>query len=290
MAAPDVDGCSRRRPVAHRPSMRALGTADRRDVQASGAMHREGPFETTIDEGTTSAFVAATGAPAAVALVARIFEVQQQARPLLVPEAIARVAAGGVHGEHDLVVHRPVVPGEALRTWVELHGVRPAGRNAAVTLRYATVDAGGAPVADQWWTTVFFGAPAEPAGRAAPDHRFPDDARERPLGVTAVDVPVELARRYAEISDDWSPHHFEVEAARASGAERPFLHGLCTLALCAGVIAGGGELRRVAARFASTMPLGEQLTVATFDAGGATAFEATAAGTPVITHGRAERA
>lgn len=251
-------------------------------------MSRAGPFDTTIDVDVVAAFVEATGAPPSVALVARIFDVQQQARPLLVPEAITQAAAGGVHGEHDLVVHRAIEPGEALQTWVELHGVRPAGRNAAVTLRYSTVDRGGAVVAEQWWTTVFFGVPAESSGDAAPDHRFPDAVRERPLGTSTVDVPVDLAQQYAEISDDWSPHHFEVAAAKASGADRPFLHGLCTLALCAGAIAGGREVRRIAARFASTMPLGEPLAVATFRDADAVAFEATAGSTAVITHGRAE--
>jgi acyl dehydratase len=252
-----------------------------------------GPFDTTVDDDLVDRFVAATGAPAALVLVARIFDVQQDARPLLVPAAVQAAAVGGVHGEHDLVVHRPLRFGEALRTWVDLHGVRPAGRNAAVTLRYSTVDAADEVVAEQWWTTVFFGAPADSLGEAAPDHRFPDDARSRPLATVTVDVDADLARRYAEVSDDWSPHHFEVEAARASGADRPFLHGLCTMALCAGAIVGEepDRLRRIAVRFASTMPLGERFTVSTFDAGdGIVAFEGSAAGTTVIAHGRAELA
>jgi len=63
-----------------------------------------------------------------------------------------------VHGEHDIVVHRPVQVGERLRTWVEGHGARPAGGNALVTLRYLTLDERDEIVAEQWWTTVWLGA------------------------------------------------------------------------------------------------------------------------------------
>ena len=50
---------------------------------------------------------------------------------MLVPAGLEASATGGVHGEHDLVVHRPTAPGESLRTNAELHGTRPAGRNAS---------------------------------------------------------------------------------------------------------------------------------------------------------------
>jgi acyl dehydratase len=108
-------------------------------------------------------------------------------------------------------------------------------------------------------------------------------------------VDTDMARRYAEVSGDWSAHHFDVEAARRSGVERVFLHGLCTMALCAqGVVqlvAGGdpSRVRRVAVRFASPTFLGERLDVRLYDAGPlGYAFEADSAGATVITHGRAE--
>ena len=73
------------------------------------------------------------------------------------PADLQAQAVGGVHGEHDVVLHRPVVPGEPLRIWVDGHSARPAGRNAAVTLHYTALDEQHALVAEQWWTTVFFG-------------------------------------------------------------------------------------------------------------------------------------
>ena len=273
-----------------------------------------GPFDTSIDAAMVDRFRATTGTSSTtvppMVLACRIFEAQNAGRLACVPDAVQRAAGGGVHGEHDLVVHRPLVAGEELRTSVALHGVRPAGGNVAVTLRFSTVAADDAAdvaaddaaedvavVAEQWWTTVLFGTTGEPTGQAAPDHRFPDGARDHPVGTHTVDVDADMARRYAEASGDWSPHHFDVEAARSSGFDRPFLHGLCTMALCARAVAavsGEGDrarLRRVAARFASPMPLGEQLEVAVFDAGAfGLAFEATCRGATVISHGRAELA
>jgi acyl dehydratase len=266
---------------------------------------RVGPFAGRLDSDLLRRYAAATADPSPavqagtavppVVLATQVWDAQTEARAALVPAELQRSASAGVHGEHDVVLHRPLVPGEPLRTWVEGHGARLAGRNALVSLRYATVDAGDALVAEQWWTTVYLGATCDPAGRPPPDHAFPAAARKRPLGIEAVDVDEGMARRYAEASGDWSAHHFDVEAARRSGVDRVFLHGLCTMALCARVVvrlAAGGDpdrVRRVAVRFASPTFLGEPLDVRLYDAGPlGLAFEATSAGAAVITHGRAE--
>ena len=104
-----------------------------------------------------------------------------------------------------------------------------------------------------------------------------------------------MARRYAEVSGDWSDHHFDVDAARRSGFDRVFLHGLCTMALCdqgvTEVVADGDprRIRRVAVRFSTPAFLGERLDVRLYDAGPlGIAFEADAGGARVVTHGRAE--
>ena len=215
--------------------------------------------------------------------------------PRSVPPEILASAAGGVHGEHDILLHRPIVAGEPLRTWVEGQGCRPVGRNAMVTLRYATVDARDQVVAEQWWSTVFLGTSCERIGEPAPDHGFPEEARSQPVGTYEVEVDPDMAHRYASLSGDWSAHHFDVEAARRSGSDRPFLHGLCTMALCAqGVVqlvADGDHerLRRVAVRFAAPMPIGEQLRLNLFDAGPpATHSKGQCDGRSIVSHGRAE--
>jgi acyl dehydratase len=254
----------------------------------SSVNERCGPFDARLDGEVLAQY-------APVAVVTQLWDAQEAARAVLVPHDVQRSATGGVHGEHDVVLRRPIVAGEPLRIWVERHGTRPAGRNALVTLRYTMVDAHDDVVAEQWWTTVYLGTTCDTTGEAAPDHALPDGARQRPIGTYTVEVDAGMPRRYAEVSGDWSAHHFDVDAARRSGFERPFLHGLCTMALCArGVadVAAGGDpdrVRRVAVRFAAPTYLAERLSVAVYDAGPHTvAFEAACAGAAVITHGRAE--
>ena len=268
------------------------------------AARRLGPFESRIDADLVRRFAAATSDPApdvgagsvvpATMLATAIWPAQEATRSATVPDEVQRSAAGGVHGEHDVVVHRPIVPGDRLHTWVEPHGVRPAGRNAAVTAHYSTFDADDTLIAEQWWTTVYLGAMCDADGQPAPDHAFPDAARARRIGVQEIEVDSDMARRYAEVSGDWSAHHFDADAARASGSDRPFLHGLCTMALCAQAVvalAAVGEadrLRRIAVRFALPMPLGKRLEVSVYDAGPlGLAFEASCDGTAVVTNGRA---
>jgi acyl dehydratase len=266
---------------------------------------RRGPFPGRLDADLVQRYAAATRDPSPavqagsavppVAIVTQIWEAQNEGRTASVSQSLQRAATGGVHGEHEVVLHRPIEPGEPLRIFVEGQGARPAGRNSLVTLRYTALDADDAVVAEQWWTTVYLGVTCDPVGAPAPDHAFPDDARARPIDTYTVDVDTDMARRYAEVSGDWSAHHFEVAAARQSGFDRLFLHGLCTMALCAqGVVqlvADGdpSRVRRVAVRFASPTFLGEQLHVRLYDAGAlGCAFEADSAGASVIAHGRAE--
>jgi acyl dehydratase len=264
-----------------------------------------GPFDACLDASLLRDYAQATKDPspraqagevaAAGAIVTTIWKAQEGGRTALLPEEFQRKATGGVHGEHQFLLHRPIVAGEPLCTWVQGYGSRPAGRHSAVTLHYLTLDAREAVVAEQWWTTVFFGVTCEQQGEPAPEHAFPEGARGQPIGSWDIDVDEEMARRYADVSGDWTAHHFDVEAARRSGFDRTFLHGLCTIGLCAqGVVqlAAGGDperVRRIAVRFATPTFLGEQLHVRVYDAGElGYAFEADSQGASVITHGRAE--
>jgi acyl dehydratase len=265
---------------------------------------RVGPFDACLDAELVRAFASATNDPhpavqageivQPVALVTQIWAAQDEARETLVSAVVQRTASGGVHGEHDVVLHRPIAVGERLRVWVEGAGSRPAGRNALVTLHYVMVDERDEVVAEQWWTTVYLGTTCDSSGNPAPDHSVPDDARGRRVGTRTLQVDHDLARRYAEVSGDWSAHHFDVAAARATGADRVFLHGLCTMALCARavteLVADGDpeRLRRIAVRFAAPMYLGEELVIAVDEAAPfGHAFEATSAGAEVITQGLA---
>ena len=269
---------------------------------------RIGPFDTTIDASFAAAYAAAlrsdnpryrdgTSVPP-LAIAARIFPGQWAAMDTVVPPALSGPPRGGVHGSHDVRYRRPIEVGEPLFTYVERHSARPSRDHARVITRHITVDASDQPVVEQLWTTVLFGTTCAVIGPDAPDHAFPDDARARPVRSADVMVDAEMARMYADVSQDFSAHHFDLDAARDSGFDRLFLHGLCTMGLCAeAAVEGpaGGEpdrVGRVAVRFSSPAFLGESLRIAMFEAKpDVCAFEVSGAGGPgpkVITHGRVE--
>jgi acyl dehydratase len=244
--------------------------------------HEVGPFPGRLDAELVRRYAAATRDPSAaaqrgevvpaVASVTQIWDAQEAARAELVDASLQASSFGGVHGSHELLLHRPLVVGEPLNTWVDAWGARPAGQHAAVTLRYTTRDAADAVVVEQWWTTVYLGVGCDEVGRRAPDLGFPDEARDRVVGRAATTIDDGMPRRYAEVSGDWSAHHFDPAAARRSGYDRPFLHGLCTMALCAQATVSAMRLthdrvRRIAVRFASPAFVGSEVSIRLYDAG-----------------------
>ena len=141
---------------------------------------RAGPYDLVIDAESAAAFGAATLDPnpryfdgtalPPTAIATQAYRAQFAAMFQLVPESVFAEARGGVHGQHELLLHRPIVPDETLQTVIETHSVRPSGENLRITLLHKTYDAEEHLVAEQWWTTVMLGTTAEPIGPALPDH------------------------------------------------------------------------------------------------------------------------
>jgi acyl dehydratase len=216
------------------------------------------------------------------------------------PGAIGGVR-GNVHSEHDVRFLRPVEPGSELEWEVTTHSAlqTPAGVN--VTHRIVVSDVDGSPLVEHLWSTLHLGGTIEAdLGPELPDHRFPPTARENPAGTATFEVTRDQPFRYAGASGDRNPHSIDDVVAQSQGFPRKILQGLCTFAMCGSAVvdrgAGGepGRLRRLAGRFAAPLSPGVRLEVHLFEAGlgedGARsmAFEATADGVPVVTHGRAE--
>lgn len=203
---------------------------------------------------------------------------------------------GGVHGEHDIVLHRPVAPGETLTTWSQISAVRTSRAGTRVAVHLEQIDSDGRTAVEQWWTMVLLGLDGLPdQGTMPAEHRFPESARASPLGSVVVHLDDRMAHRYAEVSGDWSAHHFDIDAARAAGFDFVFAHGLCMMAICTHRVLGllgvddPGRVARVAVRFASPTPLGCDLTVRAYGIDErSVAFEADAIGATTITHGRLE--
>jgi hypothetical protein len=155
----------------------------------------------------------------------------------LVPERVFSAARSGVHGQHDLYLHRPITSDDALHTVIEMDTVRSAGDNLRVTLHHLILNEEQLLVAEQWWTTVFLGTTAESIGPALPDYRFVRGRDSVLVAAELVPVNEDMVRHYAEVSGDYSEHHFTVEAARRSGFDAPHP----ARAVHAGPVCGSGE-------------------------------------------------
>lgn len=275
-----------------------------REIQL-GRLSLHGPFPGRLEPDGIAAYAAATGDKTAAVLAGKavpvVFPVilafgAQQAANADVPAAAWRQAHGGVHGEHDILLHRELVPAEPLDTWSQISAVRTTRAGTQVVLHIEQFDAHGQLAVEQWWTTVLLGLHAmADLGSMPRGHRFPDSARNNPIGSASQHIDDQVAHRYAEVSGDWSAHHFDIAAARASGFDFLFTHGLCTMAICTHRVLGlvgvddPGRVRRAAVRFASPTPLGADLTVNAYGINGQSfAFEAGCAGATTITHGRLE--
>ena len=266
---------------------------------------RHGPYPGRLDPDGISAYAAATGDDTASVVaglavpvifpVILVFTAVETARADVPAEAWERVR-GGVHGEHDIVLHRPLEPGESLTTWSQISGMRTSRAGTRVAVHLEQIDSDGRLAVEQWWTMVLLGLDGLPGlGTMPAEHRFPDTARTNPLGSSTLHIDGQTAHRYAEVSGDWSEHHFDIEVARAAGFDFIFAHGLCTMAICAHRMLGilgvddPGRVARVAVRFASPTPLGCDLTVNAYGIDQRSfAFEAAADGATTITHGRLE--
>jgi acyl dehydratase len=270
---------------------------------------RHGPFPGTLDRATvdqyaratndTSALVASGAAVPATFPVILIFDAQWAANAA-VPKEVYQSGRNGVHGEHEVLLHRPLVPGEALDTYSEPYAVRNTRAGARVVLHMEQYGADGGLAAEHWWTIFFPGCDVlADVGPEPPDHTFPESARDHFVGSSTQHVDLDTPTRYAEVSNDWSAHHFELESARRAGVDHLFAHGLCTMAMCTQAVVAmvadddPSRVRRVAVRFASPTRLDADLTVDVYDAratdgAGVYAFEATCADAAVIRHGRLE--
>lgn len=181
-------------------------------------------------------------------------------------EVLNRVTDGFVlHGEHDFVFHRPIVPGQRLLTTSVLTGVR--GNRAGITyiIRSDTLTHTGEPVCTQYSTCLVRGdASGLAQGEAVPER----PAVARAAGETETyALAADQTRRYADAARDYSPYTIDPAAAAKVGFAAPLVHGMCTLAFAARTIVDrrcGGEtprLKRLGCRFAHPLLLTSGQTI-----------------------------
>jgi acyl dehydratase len=174
-----------------------------------------------------------------------------------------------VHGEEDIVHHRPMRPGETLVLTPSLVSVEDKGKGATYVARVSAETLGGEPVNDQLATIFVRGGGS---GRERPRAATPEPP---PRGEPVVEFPSHVAadmpERYAEASGDHNPIHLDAEVAEAVGLPGRINHGLGTLSLVTGGLvrrlAGGDPARvtRIQARFTDMVFPGSSLTTVVWE-------------------------
>lgn len=180
-----------------------------------------------------------------------------------------------LHGEQDLFIERPIRPRSRLRSRAVTVGVHPKSSGTVVIARTETRDDSGRLLNYQYFTNFIRGVRcAESVGEFAPTRELPvRPDRDYPLARGTVHVDKDQSYRYAEASGDHGTYHVNEEAARSAGFPGLILHGLCTMAFAARVVAEAvcrGEsdrIRRFAVRFAKPVHLDQDLMVNVWSAG-----------------------
>ncbi|HMA66920.1 MAG TPA: SDR family NAD(P)-dependent oxidoreductase [Desulfosalsimonadaceae bacterium] len=172
--------------------------------------------------------------------------------------------SGILHGEQDLIVHRPIPTGGTLTTEGAIRRIYDNGRDkgAVIVGEGETRHSDGHKLCTNVITLVarkdggFGGEPAPRSGFTMPE-REPDFVVE---AHPSPDQPL-LYR----LSGDLFALHVDPEFAKLAGFERPIMHGLCThgfacRALISSLIPGEPEkLRRMKCRFSSPLYPGDPI-------------------------------
>ena len=162
-------------------------------------------------------------------------------------------AAGGnifglVHGAQSVKIHKPIAPSGKLTTVSEIKGVYDLRKMASLVVGTETRDAKGELVFETEWNIIFRldgnfdGPPPPPTEHVRPSDRAPDWRREET-------TTREQALLY-RLSGYLTPLHADPNFAKASGFDRPILHGLCTfghMGRAAVIHAAGGDPTKIAA-------------------------------------------
>jgi acyl dehydratase len=194
-----------------------------------------------------------------------------------------------LHGDQDVVLHRPIPPRAAITTTGKVVGVYDKGKAALIVLEVESREQGGEPL-----FTNRFGIFARGAGGFGGDSgpKPANEAPARPPDLVVETPTTPHQTLLYRLSGDKNPLHADPDFAKLGGFERPILHGLCSFGIaCKAVVDAAleGAVERVAryqARFAGVVFPGETIVTSLWREDGRIALAAATKerGSPVLSH------
>jgi acyl dehydratase len=238
--------------------------------------------EFKVEAARTIAYAAATNdsnpqhrsgalAPPIFAVVP-IWEAMMAAAMSVVPPEVAMRV---VHAGQDMRFHRPLAPGDVLRSRAAPIGVQVRGTGTTLLLKTESRDASGALVNEQYVTTFFRGVgEGDSGGASPPEHKLTAEVKSSaPMAEVVARVDEDQTVRYAEASGDRMTIHLDDAVARSVGLPGIIVHGLCTMAFAGRAVVGEAcagdprRLRRLAVRFSRPVLPGQEITTRLYAAG-----------------------
>lgn len=177
-----------------------------------------------------------------------------------------------LHGEQELIVHRPIPTSGTVTQSGHILNVFDKGKGALAVMEIVSVlEKTGEPIFTNR-SSIFIRGEGGFGGESGPPpgHEAPD--REPGYVVESPTLP-QQALLYRMVSGDKNPLHADPGFAEFAGFERPILHGLCTYGVVAKAVvdrALGGEPGRLGsykARFTGHVFPGETLITRIWDEG-----------------------
>ncbi|HWH19775.1 MAG TPA: MaoC/PaaZ C-terminal domain-containing protein [Solirubrobacterales bacterium] len=216
----------------------------------------------------------------------------------------------GLHVSHEISWHRPIRPGDSLRTTGRVETLEQRSIGIHVVFVFVTTGTDGEPVVESRQGVLYRGSTLPAAAAAStgdvPTTRAPRSSDHSPPHEALDDVAtfrVEEADAtvYSECSGIWNPIHTDPRAARAAGLPRPVLHGTATLARTVSALVetrlegDPTRITRLACRFTAPISPDDRATVSASQLrrlpGAAQALTFTARrddGTPILDEGLIE--
>jgi acyl dehydratase len=182
-----------------------------------------------------------------------------------------------LHGEEEIVHHRPIRAGETLVLTPSLVSVEDKGRNGAYVIRIGAATADGEPVNEQFANIIVRGAGS--GGERPSSPKVEPEPPGEPALTFSSHIAEDMPTRYAAASGDFNPIHLDDGVARAVGLPGVINHGLGTLSLVTGGLvehlADGdpARVRRIKVRFTDVVFPGSDIATTAWDAGDGHRFE-----------------
>jgi acyl dehydratase len=227
-------------------------------------------------------------------VVVPALEVSREVATQMVPRALLS-SGQGVHGEHDLRIHRALAPDQVVELRGRAVAVVQKATGLVLEVHVEVRDAESEALLNEHRVTNFIRGVSGYVSRGTPEGHN----GSTPAGpiVSQVDLFIQpdQSLRYADATKDRTPYHVDEAAARAAGFPGIILHGACTMAFASRALIQGvagdepERLRRLALRFAAPVLPGQTVTTTVRDAHNGYAFEMRdAGGQVVVTRGWAE--